>query len=91
MPEDSPVFEWYKVSLNLVFYSCIYIFIHIFPLSCIYYELENEDGQDAGLNDSVQEDAFIIEQKKKQAEYTISTLSKHLYNSTATDINNQQQ
>lgn len=79
------------MSLNLVFYSCIYIFIHIFPLSCIYYELENEDGQDAGLNDSVQEDAFIIEQKKKQAEYTISTLSKHLYNSTATDINNQQQ
>ena len=47
---DDPCLNWYRASMNFLFYAFIYKLVHIFPLSCIYLEtsqgiLIDDDGE----------------------------------------------
>jgi len=35
---DEPLSQWMRLSMNTLFIAFVYMCVHVFPLSCIYYE-----------------------------------------------------
>ena len=36
--QDEALNEWARLSLNTLFIAKVYLCVHLFPLSCIYYD-----------------------------------------------------